>query len=1077
LICILAISQIFPALLLAGSDSRQSPQVTLPSFAQYVRRTWQTNEGLPQNSVHAIAQTADGYLWFGTEAGLARFDGFQFSVFDKRNTPLLVSSTITSLFVDREQTLWVGTLGNGLLCYRGGRFQVPSWAQRLSGDTILALHQDAFGALWIGTESGGLLRWTGRGLDHFGPAEGLPSNSVFAIASDHQNEIWIGTQGGLAKRVPGGSRIERIPLTSGHNDVRSLWIADDDTLWVGTRSGLLASSAKKATGFTVLPGFDGQTVATILEDRSHALWIGTLEAGLRRLADGKLTKLDRVDGAWSLIEDANGAIWVGTTQNGAVSLSQGAAVATTSGNGLSSDVALGVYQDRAGAMWIGSDRGLTRLQSGIATRFTKKEGLPDNLVFSITQDGAGTIWAGTREGLAQMRGERFYSYRSKRVLAHPAAVMATFTDPDGSLWIGFRGCAAHLKNSQWTVFDAEEGMPNRVITSIARDAGHRLWVGTAGGGLVEIPEKLGPVRQLTTRNGLLNNIVYSILPEKDGSLWLGTDGGLSRFSGEAFQNMLPAVGLPGEAVMSVIDDQLGNLWVSSSHGVARLRKTDIDSYFSSSRRTVLSAQVLTLLDGLKSRECNGGFQPAGWLDLGGRLWFPTLKGVIRIDPRRNLAPAAHFAPVLESMLVDEKPVAASNGLISIAPGKKQVDFHFTAPGAPVPEKLTFFYRLEGFDRNWVNAGFRRVAYYTNLPPGTFHFSIRSCIYDNCAENKSVLTLSVQPVFYQTVWFAALTAMLLGAVALVLHRFRVRQLQQSQRRLQQVVDERTRELRLSRDQLEIRVRQRTEDLSIANRKLEMEVEVRKAAETKANAANRAKSEFLANMSHEIRTPINGITGMTDLALSTNLDTEQTEYLEIIKSSADALLCIVNDILDFSKVETRNLSLEVIPFQLLDLISQLQAIAAERAARKGLQFRLELAPDLPNNLVGDPERLRQVIFKLLENALKFTNDGGISLAIVTAAVEAGAYTLSFSVTDTGIGIPKNKQSSIFEAFSQADNSSTRKFGGAGLGLAICSQLVALMNGRMQVKSEEGTGSTFTFTARFLTDWACGNTKRAA
>jgi CheY-like chemotaxis protein len=238
-----------------------------------------------------------------------------------------------------------------------------------------------------------------------------------------------------------------------------------------------------------------------------------------------------------------------------------------------------------------------------------------------------------------------------------------------------------------------------------------------------------------------------------------------------------------------------------------------------------------------------------------------------------------------------------------------------------------------------------------------------------------------------------------------------------------------------------------------------------AKNEAEEATKTKSEFLANMSHEIRTPINGVMGMTYLALSTQLDQVQREYLEIVKTSADSLLRIVDDILDFSKIEARKLDLESIPFRLSETIDQLRRLISVRAAQKGLSFNVSVAPNLPSQVIGDPGRLRQALLNLLENALKFTHTGGLSLEIVPVCLLADSCTLRFSVADTGIGIPKDKQRSIFDAFTQADNSSTRKFGGTGLGVTICRQLVQLMNGQIHVESTEGVGSTFSFTAKFL------------
>ncbi len=1058
------ISGLFPDPVFSASKPTLSPSP--PSFRsldQYIQRVWRTEDGLPQNSVSSIAQTADGYIWLGTEGGLTRFDGFQFLVFDKSNTPLLASSNISALLVDRDQTLWIGTHGGGLACYRQGHFEAPPAKTTFTSETILSLHQDRIGAVWIGTEGSGLFRLLAGKLSHFGIADGLPANAVSSITSDLHNNVWAGTQRGLVRLLHSTSTISAVPLGPNHSDVRSLWVDEENKLWVGTRDTLLWRSADSSGSFLPIPDLNGSTVSAILGDGSHCLWVGTLQAGLRRLVEGRVVDSDNTGGVWSLLEDKSGTFWAGTTENGLVSLRQGAFTALTSTQGLASDVSLAVYQDRAGDMWIGSDGGVTRWHSGIPTKFTKRDGLPDNLVFSVSEDGAGTLWVGTRDGLARRDGSRFRPYTQKDGLPAQGAATAAFTDVDGSLWVGFRGVVAHLQGSRWKSFSSEMGLSDRFVTGFARDKHNHLWAGTDAGGLFRIGENGARTQRFTVKEGLSTNVIYSLLPDDDGSLWLGTNNGITHISESKIQVLTKSSGLIDDEIFAVLDDKLGNLWLSSNRGIQRIRKADIASYFDSSRRGALRSRVFGVADGMKSRECNGGFEPSAWRAADGSLWFPTLKGVVSIDPRRDPLLHLAFAPVLESVLVGDTlfPQPAS---VVIPSGKRQVEFRFTAPGASVPERVTFSYQLEGFDHDWVRSDARRVGYYTNLPPGKYTFRVSACLFESCSENRSALPVSVKPAFYETAWFSIIVLLFVGSLGLAIHQWRVRKLRENEQKLLLLVDERTLELRHSRDQLEQRVAERTQELSVANCILATEIEVRKDAELKANAASRAKSEFLTNMSHEIRTPINGIMGMTELALSTELDGEQTEYLEIIKTSADSLLHIVNDILDFSKIEARKLDLEFIPFHLPELVEQLRRLIAVRAAQKGLYVRVSLASNVPSELVGDPGRLRQTLLNLLENALKFTQQGGISLEVSSVSPGTDSCTLRFSVSDTGIGISKDKQACIFDAFSQADNSSTRRFGGTGLGLTICCQLVELMKGQINVESTEGVGSTFFFTGEF-------------
>jgi signal transduction histidine kinase/ligand-binding sensor domain-containing protein/CheY-like chemotaxis protein len=1032
---------------LAKSVGRDSvPAKPITGFRQEV---WKTEQGLPQNTVPAILQSSDGYLWVGTELGLVRFDGLRFTVFDKGNTPELKSNVVDALLQDREGNLWIGTVGGGLTRMRNGKFRTFTTKDGLSNDSILCLLEDPSGDLWIGTNGNGLNRLHDGHFTAYTSADGLADNQVFALAQGQDGALWVGTHDGLSRLYRGRFRTYRTAQGLANNYVRSLLMTPLQTLWIGTSGGGLSRLQDgKFKSFTTKDGLTSNSIVSLREDAGGSLWIGTLAGGLTRLSITGFSSYTSRNGlpsddVWSIYRDRNDNLWVGTGGGGLIRLfNRTLFTAYDRRSGLSNDVTLPIFEDHRGDLWIGTNGGgLNRFHNGNFSAITTKDGLADDLVFTICEDLDGALWIGTRKGLNRLKDGKFTTYTKKDGLPSDIVITA-YVDHEGTVWFGTRAGLSMWKHHQFTTFTTKDGLSNNVVQAIYEDSKHRLWIGTGGGGL-DLFEN-GRFQVFDSHRGLSSNVVLAIHEAADGALWIGTDGGgLDRLKDGHFFAYTTKDGLPDDAVFQILEDASGALWMSSDRGVFRVSARALND-FAAKKIHQIPVVLYGPSDGMNTRECNGGFQPAGWKGRDGRLWFPTMQGVVVIDPKELTSKPIQQTTIVEHVVINDRRLPAQSSRLKVPPGAGNLEFSYSAPNLRSAHRIKFQYKLEGFDRNWVHAGQRRIAYYTNIPPGQYRFDVQASNEDGSWSSAGdSLRVVLQPHFYQTFVFYGLCIFGLIGLTAAAHLAHIRDLRERERMLERHVDERTAELRN-----EVAERERAELES---------VKAREAAER----ASQVKSEFLANMSHEIRTPMNGILGMTQLALATALSPDQQEYLGIIKDSADSLLTVIDDILDFSKVEAGKLNLDLIDFNLRQSLSGAVKSLAFRADQKGIRLAFHVDAGVPAIVHSDPVRLRQIILNLLGNAIKFTDQGEVELEVNYDESDASRPLLHLVVRDTGIGIPADKLASIFEAFSQADTTTTRKFGGTGLGLTICNRLVQIMGGSIWVTSEVDRGSEFHFT----------------
>jgi diguanylate cyclase (GGDEF)-like protein len=765
------------------------------AVTQYRHDHWHIEEGLPQSSVEAIFQTRDGYLWLGTQEGLARFDGVRFAVFDRSNTPALRHNRVVALYQDGVGALWIGTEGGGLTRYESGQFTTRRVADGLPNDRVRAITEDTSGQLWIGTD-GGLVVVPRQGSRGFERMTDLPGQAVLALHPRRAGGVWVGTESGLAWCSRAAGAATRVAASI--PPILSLWEDEDGSVWAGTLRGLFHVEGSTARVFGASAGLPEAPIHAVLGDRDGNLWVGVEGRGLCRIRNGRVAFLTTREGLSNdsvlrLFEDREGSLWIGMQDGGLDRLADGKFVTWTTREGLPGDIVWPIFGDRDGNVWVGtSANGLGRFRDGRFTRVTARDGLTSDSIQAIAQDRGGALWLGTRGGgLDRLQGGRVKAFTTREGLPVDS-VSALWPDADGALWVGMRnGGLVMVRRGVVVPAPGAETLRNTSIYDILRGRNGDLWIATNGSGLVRL--RGDRLERFTIENGLSSDIIDSLHEDDDGTLWVGTyGGGLVRRRGDRFTAYTTAQGLFDDAVFRVLDDGLGNLWMSCNKGVFRVSRGEIEDL---DRGAIgrLHPVAYGRADGMESRECNGANQPAGWRGPDGRLWFPTIHGAATIDPARIPKNGVPPPVVVEEVLADGSPLPPGKAL-EIGPGKDSLEIRYTATSLLVPERVRFRYKLEGFDRDWIDAGGRRTAYYTQVPPGTYRFTVKAA-NDDGVWNQAGASVSfrVQPPFYRTPGFLAVGFLMALGLAAAAYRLQVRRVHAREQTLMHLVEQRTREL--------------------------------------------------------------------------------------------------------------------------------------------------------------------------------------------------------------------------------------------------------------------------------------------
>ncbi|MFT3742745.1 MAG: diguanylate cyclase [Pyrinomonadaceae bacterium] len=782
---------------------------------QYRFDSWTTDNGLPQNGVRQITQSPDGYLWFTTFDGLVRFDGLQFTTFNKGNTKGITNNRFTGIYADKDGTIYATTMEDGILTiYRNGVFTT------LTSDQVPG--------------------------HYIGKIEAEPNGQLRFLSEDEDRNgrSWYHLNDGKFEFVEREIPYEADQIVNGKHGTR----------WTVTRYGVFEEHNGQSKYIPI--DFTGLKFRpNIFEDRDGSLWLGENE--VHRITNGVLTTFSEKEGLpknsiyHSFWQENDGSVWL---SSGGAS-STGVGLIQFNGDkisiwgqqfGLKSTTIADLYNDREGTTWLATDKGLIRRRKQVIQGYSTADGLDHSEIYPMIRDHADNIWIGSTKGLSIYRNGKFETLQLQA--ADPTitdrtiwrdgrtSVQSLYEDVNGKMWVGVNGGGifvvtgnkaesifdgAHVfaikndsKGNVWAAtnkglvqfrdyqivakYNTADGLPNEFMTFIHEDTNGVLWFGGYGG-LSKFEN--GEFTNYTKKEGLAGNYVRTIYEEKDGTFWVGTyDEGMSRFKDGKFVNYTESNGLYSSGVFAIEEDEAGYFWISSNRGIYRVRKQELND-LADGKITSLNSVGYGKEDGMLSNECNGGRQPASLKDKDGKIWFPTQEGVSIVDPRAEKPNLQAPSVVIEDVLSERKSIGFHGGA-SIEPGHQDLEIRYTGISTVKPEQIKFQYKMDGHDEDWIDAGTRRTANYSYLPPGNYTFRVRASNGDGVwSESDATVKMDLWPYFYQTNAFIFLCVLIAAVGLLLIWKISVHQLEARERRLTRLVAERTAELAKANEDLQ------------------------------------------------------------------------------------------------------------------------------------------------------------------------------------------------------------------------------------------------------------------------------------
>ena len=998
-------------------------------LTQYGHDYWDLDKGMPSNTVLDNLLSSEGYMWIATFDGLVKFDGVTFEMFNEKNHPSFKKNGVLSLFEDESNTLWIGTNGGGLIKMQDNNFVLFQDDTLQQSNIITAIDRDKEGFLWLATRNG-VMKFKDGNFERDQRLQSLANSAILSLMIDSKDNIWIGTLGeGLF--ILSGNQLTHLDESSGldDNSVRSMLEDSRGNVWIGTNIGVNLYRDSQLSKMNIDDQNSGFFVNDIIEDPFGAIWVAS-DIGLIKSYKGKIEILDQTNGlvdnnVQSLAFDNEGSLWMGNYRRGISRIKDGKFKNYGVLEGLPNEVINIAYQEGSNT-WIGTDYGLAKLKDDKITAYSLGPGYQKNRVRDILRDSKGNLWICTYDGLVLFKnGVVLKRYLQKDGLTNNK-VRVIQEDSQGNIWIGTGKGLNRFKDGKLEQYGKAQGLKNEFIMSVFEDSKQRLWVGTDGGGIHLFQN--GRFKHFNEKDGLASNVIFQISEHKDGNVWIGTNGGITRFDGKSFKSITFRHGLYSNSVFQIIIDPGDRFWLMTNKGIQQTDHQMLEDVVSGKVPEIKETVTYDHSEGMRSSVVTGA--SIGDLSKDGQILVPTFKGLTIINPDEipinNVKP-----PVLITDLRLNNRRIPMSGDVSLPAGSESLELHYTGLSLYAPDEVRFNYKLEGFDEDWVDANNRRVAYYTNLPPGEYTFKVKAANNDGVwNEQGASLTFVKKAFFYQTQWFPMLVLTLLGLVAFALYYLRTRQLKSKNKELQELVKIHTKDIH-------------KQNLEITDQKEELK------------RLNAIKDKLFSIVSHDLRGPINSFSGILGLIRSGSITKQEASMLsENLQEDLNRLKSLLDNLLNWAKTQMQGIKSNQVPISLNEVVKENTDLLGMEAHKKQINLVNNVQEGI--KILADLDMTKLILRNLINNAIKFTQNNG-NVVIHARCLED--Y-VEISVEDTGVGIPKDITGKLFSDDYHYSKLGTSKEDGSGLGLLLCREFIEENGGKIWVESEEGKGSIFKF-----------------